>query len=167
VIQAGSSIAAGDIIALGTIGVIKGADEPLASSTTLQDDDDLYIAVPANTSLLWVCKLSITGGSRGSSDFKWFWSVPDGMTGTYWATYEGTGGGQNTGQIRDFTTVNAVGTAGTSNPQPLEIMGSLTNGETAGTLQLQWAQNTSSSTDTTVKAGSLLTAWQPGAAQIA
>jgi hypothetical protein len=55
-------------------------------------------------------------------------------------------------------TAEAFGTNGTTTLMAAELSFTLVTSSTAGNLQLQWAQNTSNATATTVKAGSVLTA---------
>src|SRR5574341_1924364 len=58
--------------------VRKTADESVTSSTTLQDDDHLVIAVEANTNYFIEAFLIYDGDAAG--DFKFTFSVPAGAT---------------------------------------------------------------------------------------
>lgn len=144
--------------------VVKGSDETVTNSTTLQTDDELFIAnIPVGT---W----ELTGGlfangiSSAAQDVKYAFSFP---TGTL--TWFGIGLQANWGNLdgsRDIsaegvlavssspTTAVAFGTV-TSTNVPTDIRGVLTN-TAAGTVGLQWAQNTAHLTGTILKAGSWL-----------
>jgi hypothetical protein len=135
--------------------VRKTADQSVTSSTTLINDTHLKFAVAANETyifqvFIWAysanttpdLKLTITGPSGSTIAFS---------PSTYYATADGTTalGTVNTGGGSFNTFVDA-------NERNQLYFGSILNGGTAGDLQFQWAQNTSSATATTVKAGSYI-----------
>src|SRR5262245_26161469 len=100
--------------------------------------------------------LSYKGGTAGASDLKWAFTAPSGAVLRYGVSYNSTG---LTGQVAIYhvgTDVVAAGTNGTGNVLAVTMQGSLTTSSTTGNLQLQWAQNTSSATATTVGTGSVL-----------
>jgi hypothetical protein len=135
--------------------VRKSSNQSVTSSTTLVDDSQLLFAVEANATylfniFLWVyaadgtpdIKLTVTGPSGSSIAFS---------PSTYYATGDGT------------TALGTVATGGVTfgafvdaNERNQLYFGSILNGGTAGNLQFRWAQNTSSGTATTVKAGSYI-----------
>lgn len=144
--------------------VIKGSDESVVSSTTVQDDDELFIAnIPVGT---WQLsgELWVAGTSGINQDVKYGWTFPAG-------TLTWSGGGlhpdwANSASNRDVVFEGDV--LDTSSPSNARAYGTVTGGNiptqisgilqntAAGTLQLQWAQNTSNADDTTLKAGSWL-----------
>lgn len=137
--------------------VVKSADETVTSSTTLQDDDQLQIAVAANTSYwmrlfvmytgLAVADLKVSFAGPAGATLRW---VSDGIGGTGAAvvdqvsrTLQGLGNSPSYGCV-DGQQMCGLG------------KGVLTVGGTAGTLKLQWAQLASSATATRIYAGSAL-----------
>jgi hypothetical protein len=159
-IAAGGRILAADIRSVAPLAVIKGADETVTSSTTLQNDDALVLPVVANGTYIFWCYLDYEGGTQGSSDIKWQWAVPASATLRYWAGYIGTTGTlHGSATITGGTSVSA-GTGGTSVLMGAFMKGTLIVSSTAGNIQLEWAQNTSSGTGTIVHAQSELTLWR-------
>ncbi|MFI9558881.1 hypothetical protein [Nonomuraea endophytica] len=138
--------------------VIKAADESITSSTTLQNDDHLFLTVSANTDY-WVEAMIRYDGPTGG-DLKIGWSVPTG------ATLEWTSNGLATAATstaddlwrrrRTATTDEIVGAVGAGTDLLAMPEGLLRVGANAGTLRLRWAQGTSSATATRVFLRSLL-----------
>lgn len=156
---AGQRITAAMLNELAPLAGYKTADESVTSSTTLQNDDALFLELAANTTYQVILQLAYNGGTQGSSDLKLAWSAPSGATARFAAFWRDTSGANHQG-VTDLTTVSALGTNGTSNDYSLLLTGTIITGSAGGTLQVQWAQNTSSATPTTVRANSSLTATQ-------
>ena len=138
--------------------VRKSANESVTSSTTLQNDDELKYEMAANTNYQFEFSILYTGGTAG--DIKFTVTTPSG--GDLWAT----GWAPSGGSVSTFGPMTASGTVisgldalGTTNPTMIYIRGVAMNSSTVGDLQLQWAQNASSGTATTVYAGSFLKVW--------
>ncbi|MDT3395428.1 hypothetical protein RKE29_01975 [Streptomyces sp. B1866] len=135
----------------------KTADESLSSSTTLQNDDQLAVPVAANA--LYRVDLFLIYSSDVSADFKLDFTTPSGST-MRWTpqgpapSASGTDGSL-VFQVRTGSESAVLG--GTGSGVAAAAAGSLSTGGTAGTLQVRWAQNSSSVTTTTVRLGSLLT----------
>lgn len=137
--------------------IVKNADESVTSSITLQDDDELTVALAANTDYafsIWLRTTSGGGGTNGS--IKCALTVPAGATLQFSGIWEGSAGPQTADPILATATALPMPLNGTSNCWA-RIDGTVRNGANAGNLTLQWAQNTSSGTATVVKAGSSLT----------
>lgn len=131
--------------------VIKTADETVNDSTSLQNDDELLLAVGASEK--WVIAAAIRNSSSAVADFKLKFTIPSGATG--W----GFLAGESTSQAAYLSIANtAVGwaTAGYPTGHFLYIVLHIIVGATAGNVQLQWAQNTQEASDTKVLAGSCL-----------
>lgn len=131
----------------------KAADENVISSTTLQNDDDLLLAVGAND--VWIIRLSmliIAGAGGGGLD--WLFTVPN--------------GGSIKGQLTFSTTVEVPETDLTAEMYSnvvdtlsyLQVIAKYVGGGTAGNLQLQWAQHNVIAENTTMKAQSFMLAHQ-------
>jgi len=140
--------------------VIKLADESVTSSTTLQNDDHLVLPVTANTRY-WVQAMIIyTGGSNG--DLRYTFTGPTGASFDWVGDHLGEGVDSTTGiisrTVQSIGASNVIAGAVTGATQVALPKGILIVGSSSGTLRLRWAQGTSSSTPTTVKAGSILMA---------
>lgn len=160
-VNAGSRILASLLRAVAPSAAFKGADESLTSSTALQNDDALFVALAASATYVFIGFANVTGAAIGTGDWKGAFTAPSGATVTveciaYPTTAAGT---LNGNAVRGAGGVMIAGVNGTAG-SPVVLIGSVINGATAGNLQLQWAQNTSSGTATTVKAGSFLASWQ-------
>lgn len=133
----------------------KSADETVTTSTTLQNDDELFVAVNANG--IYEFRLFLDYNSSTTADIKIGWTLPSGATMTYVqngldASSTTNLGAQNLGPLTQASNPVFGGTGGDTVAIPL---GMLVVGANAGTMQLQWAQSTSSGS-TIVRAGSHL-----------
>lgn len=141
----------------------KTANEAVTSSTTFQDDNDFFFSVEAN-SLYWVeLWLSMTGSASG--DFKMQWTVPASTTGIRWRSTLVTGATADTEDKAQMDTIaggsSASGILGSGSSYLNENLSVDTAG-TSGTAQMQWAQNGSNATPTTILAGSVMRVWKIG-----
>jgi hypothetical protein len=139
--------------------VIKGADQSVASSTTLQNDNALFLPLVANATYLFDVVLDYEGGTGGSSDLKWTWVLPTGATLRYVFT-ESSSAGVAAVNMSAGSAVNTAGTNGAAFLKGVLMKGSVIVGSTAGTAQLQWAQGTANATPTIVHAQSYLALWR-------
>ena len=158
--------------ATGTVGLVSGltsiqfvrktADESVTSSTTLQNDDTLLVALAANEVVAFTCNILFDAIAAG--DIKVAFTVPAAAT-LIW-NYAGGVGVNAAVTVAQFTGVTSsgasqeYGSSGAGNQTPITIHGTVANGANAGDLTLQWAQNTSDATATTVKANSWLMVWR-------
>jgi hypothetical protein len=133
--------------------VRKSADQSVTSSTTLVNDTHLKFAVAANETYIFQLWL-FTYAADGTPDIKVTCTGPSGST-VLWSS------SQVIFNAAAATTLTSVNTSGVSadlfvdaNNRAIQLYGTISNGATAGDLQFQWAQNTSSANSTTVKAGS-------------
>lgn len=140
----------------------KTSDQNIASSTTLTNDTVLFVPVAANSFYWFQSVLHYKGGASGASDLKWQWTVPAGATLRYAANYLSTAFTVQVGAEQVAASPNGAGTNGTSNVFTVQMSGHLAVGSTAGNLQLQWAQNTSNGTATTVGTGSAVILMKTG-----
>lgn len=141
-----------------TLYAIKGSNESLASNTTLQDDDELFLTLPVG---IWHVEVIIgyTGSTAGDIKVAWTWSGTNVAT----AARVSIGPAVLTADVAD-TNVKVSGfygiaTAGAFGADPGGAANFIRedmvfNVTGSGVLQLQWAQNSSSVTNTTVQAGS-------------
>ncbi|HEX7742798.1 MAG TPA: hypothetical protein VF442_10270 [Sphingobium sp.] len=137
----------------------KPSDESLSSTTVLQDDDHLTLTVLANASYLMQAQLLYHGGTVGG--LKLGWSGPSGAT-LLWTT-GGAALGRGANAANTYFGGNGLGGSdilGTDGTGGIDMFatphGTLVTSSTPGALTLRWAQGTSDSATTTVKAGSVL-----------
>jgi hypothetical protein len=159
-IAAGGRITADEIQQVAPLAVIKGSDETVTSSTTLQNDNELFASLDANATYIFILYLAFEGNTQGSGDLKTGWTLPSGATMRFGAPHINSTGST----VLDTTyTESSFPTSRTNTSTVLLGMtetGTVTVGNTAGTMQLQWAQNTSNGTGTIVHAGSMLALWR-------
>lgn len=152
----------------GSFTVAKTADEVVNNSTTLQNDDHLKFDISASATEIWFAELFIRAGATTSTmDVKLAFTVPSGAT-MRWARIGGTDASATSNFVATATAgvptlANTEGTTGTFGSQSTAATGWLMafgafvyGGGTAGTIQLQWAQNTQEAADLTFRAGSFL-----------
>lgn len=140
----------------------KAADTSRSSAntgTTLTADPDLVIAVLANSSYLVTIFLLYKGAATNTGDLKFGFSVPSGAT-----LPGGVIGVANplavfTNSMTASSTLVSYSN-GTGNPLWAQVTATLITSSTAGNLVLNWAQNTSSATSTTLMTGSSMQAAQ-------
>lgn len=134
----------------------KTGDEPLASNTTLQDDDQLAIAVDANASY-WVTSF-ISYEAATAGDLKIGWSGPSGATFVWnvagMASTAATAADPFYSGVNTIGGTDTVGGIGAGSAVACRPSGVLVTASTAGTFTFRWAQGTSSVTSTIVKTGS-------------
>jgi hypothetical protein len=140
----------------GTIIKRKSADESVNNSATLQNDDELFLPMAANDSMQVEGYIDAQGFS-GGKDFKISFSVPAGATLNIYANWNQHGA---VGQAVFKATGDASGTIDYNPVAPLEqgviFFGTVVTGNTAGNVQLTWAQFSASTTSNTFKAGSYM-----------
>lgn len=136
------------------------------STTTLADATGLVIPLAADALYALEGYLAYTAGATG--DMKVAFTVPAGTTG-HWALYPIATA--STGSIGDLdarrqtsfgagTTQAAGGSDSFGGDLACPVLGYIDTAGTAGNLQLQVAQNTSSGTSTVIQSGSWLMVWR-------
>jgi hypothetical protein len=136
--------------------VRKPSDEPLSSSTVLQDDDHLRLPLVANGVYHVRFGLRITGGAA-TSNIKIAFTFPTSCQIALTTVYYDVGGAVHPMRWITSTSPSSavdiiVGTIGEFVP----IEGLVVNGSNTGTLILQWAQNTSNGSALVMNANSTL-----------
>lgn len=138
--------------------VNKPSDETVTSSATMQNDDDLVVAVSANASYRFIC--SIRYGAAATPQIKIGFTVPSGAT-ILWTSFglDNSVTAANIGGT-DFAdrggSTPTLGVNGVANLLKCNAQGRVDTSSTAGNLRLQWAQAVSNGTGSVVKAGSFL-----------
>lgn len=148
-----------DLASTATEGVVrKASNETISASTTFQNDDELVIALDANSN--YIIDGMVSYSSPTAADIKFQFTAPSGATGRRHITYpnptatsclstaQSTYGASLT---TDATQIGAIG-AGVQCEALFNVH--LATAGTAGNLVLQWAQDTSDAGNTVVHAGS-------------
>lgn len=125
--------------------VRKSTDESVTSSTTLQNDNHLFLPVVANATYDLFLMCIFSGDTAG--DIKFAWSVPSGTV-LRWVDQTGTSG--------IATDTDFYSAPGGSTQVGFQIWATVVTSSTAGNVQFQWAQNASSATATIVRTNSHL-----------
>lgn len=132
--------------------VVKGANETVTNSSTLQDDDHLAFDVGANQ--VWLLEFTMVGEASSSTpDAKLALSVPTGTTGQWGAFAPGLGIGGSVAYTH-LVTSNAtfaalpVGMQTNDNPPTCTVRGIIATTQ-AGTVRLRWCNNTAASGQST------------------
>lgn len=129
--------------------VVKATDETVSSSTTLQADNELTFTTEGNET--YIIEYMFVYNSGAVPDFKFQWVETDGtflITAESWNT---------TFQFNGLTEASAATFSdGFGSNTPLRGSGIVFAGATGGPFTLNWAQNTSNASNTTVLAGSYL-----------
>ena len=121
--------------------VRKASDETVNNSDTLQNDDELIMAVAANQAYTFEIFLLFDSGATPS--FKFGWSVPTGTT-MLWKTTNIVS--SKTNQTNDGGFIGeGVGTSVIG-----VIQGTIIVSSTAGNVVFRWAQITATASDTKV-----------------
>lgn len=153
-ILAGQKVTASLLTSMEMVTVVKAANQAVTSSTTLVNDNELFLSVAASAVYQldgWIPY----DGAFSAGDFKTDWSVPTGATMLWSPNGPSTGGSAlyTSNTVAAGTTVS-IGTYGTGGAYTsASVRGRLVTSTTAGTLQFKWAQNSSNATATTVYAG--------------
>jgi hypothetical protein len=154
---AGQRVLASTLAAMLPDVIIKPSDEPVTSSTTLQNDDHLLFSVAANATYILDAYLITSGATAATGDLKIDWTVPAGTT----MRYTSSGVVASSPAVQYEATVNTPGASRTIGTNGSADMGVplravIVTSATAGTVQLRWAQNTSNATPTIIRANSWL-----------
>jgi hypothetical protein len=139
--------------------IIKAVDESVTSSTVLQADNELVMAVAANTDYFVECFLIYSADPAG--DIKTDWDAPTGATMDWVADAITQSAAATLDQVsRTAQSVSGTPSHGgiTNNATVLVALhkGILRVGATAGNLTLTWAQQVSSASASFVRANSTL-----------
>ena len=139
----------------------KAANESVTSSTTFQDDNDFSIDLDAGKTYRIETFLSVSGATAG--DIKVAWVLTGGVAQLSARHCRGPAVGPadvTATTIRDSvhnltTTTISYGTDNATNSAIFEdFLVETTTANASGTLTMQWAQNGSSATSTTISASS-------------
>lgn len=126
------------------------------NNTTLVDITGLSFAVAANAS--YVFQFIVHASSNSVADIKFALTGPAAPTGLRWSLYNIGQTSTLVNSASTFTTMANYETSGSENG--FFFIGHLRNGANAGTVQLQFAQNTADVSNSIVYAESCVMAWR-------
>lgn len=144
------------------LSAIRSTDLSVANNT-LQNDNQLFLAVEANATYAFDGLLVYTCASA-TPDVMFAFSFPAGATIAWYGAGAATNLASQVGSLAAYAPIsNGAANYGSNDsasfPTGNIIKGSLKTSSTAGTLQLQWAQvTTTGGSPVTMKTGSFLTA---------
>lgn len=142
-----------------TVYARKTGDTARNTTTTHADDPHLSVTVAASAVYMVNCGLYYVSSSQTAGDFKAQFVAPSGAAlqasvNTFAAASTATT--DDLSGCITLTTSMSCGVVATADPyNPCQVLGLLTT-SSAGTFKVQWAQNASSATNTTLKANSYL-----------
>ena len=155
------SMSASDL--LGRVLIRKPSNEVVDNSTTLQNDDDFAFSVGVNE--VWIGHMMLLlddESGTGTPGIKLDWSLPSGATfSTYSGYYDNSADSVASVQdSQDFSPFYARSVLIDSGPtfDWIRVDFILVIGGTAGTAQLQWAQNSANVNGTVIQVNSYLVA---------
>jgi hypothetical protein len=132
----------------------KTVDESVSSSTTLQNDDNLKIALSASDAVEFSGMVFVSSSSA-TPDIKLTFTVPSGASVRWFAEwFEGANYASSGIVTASGATASFAVSAGTVGL--VKFSGIVVNGSSAGDLQFQWAQNSSNSAAVKVEQRSFL-----------
>ncbi len=130
--------------------VIKENDQSVTSSTTLVNDLELKVTVQPNSQYTFEARIYIVADT--TPNYKYKFTVPSGTTNRHivdtWTS--------NSGRASGLLTTEVSVAIGNTVEKAIIISGYLITDANGGTLQFQFAQDTSDGTSSTTKAGSSL-----------
>lgn len=134
----------------------KNTNESVTNSTTLQDDNELFVSVAANT--IYKVEASIGTLAPTAVDGKYNWGLPSGATfarGAHSLSSFATGISGNGDWGYTFSFDFTFGGAGGLDSW-IRIRGLLDTAASSGTFRFRWAQNVASASSAWVLQGSWL-----------
>ena len=134
------------------ISVVKQDDETKTTDTVLTDDTEIKGQL-SKKNHAYSFTLLVFFQSGTVPDLKYSIAIPSGTAIMNTNVWQPDAVSDTTDATA--TTVQATG----DNPAALQITGVIITGDTIGEVNFQWAQNTSSATATTIKAGTNLIVW--------
>lgn len=132
--------------------VIKKVDETVNNSTAFQDDDELFFPVEANK--IYFILFNLQFSSPLSVNIKYLFTVPTGTTmlsNDY--RWDNSNFTLDDATIEDLVITNPSIRGGI-------FWARIETSSTAGIIQLQWAQQIATVTDTTMKRGATIIVWE-------
>ena len=152
---AGATLTAGTLQSFAPLAAWKTGDTSRSNTVTATADPDLAIALNVTSAIYEVAVyFRYEGGTLGSSDFAWKWTVPTGASLWLDPVNQNTSGAATVGGEQNTTNTVTAGTAGAGNVRSVTLTGSLFMSSNTGSLTLLWCQGTTNATATILHQGS-------------
>lgn len=149
---AGQILTAAQMTSLAPISARKLAIETVNNTAALHNDTELVVSVLASTT--YEMHLMLFYNSGVTPDLKIFWTAPAAATLMWGGICADAAGAVSLPGNLSLATTQVVG--GSAADASAHFWGIFTTSATAGSLQLQWAQNTATVANTSLYAGSAL-----------
>lgn len=168
-VYTGGRITAAGIRGISPSAVIKGLDQTVTTgSTAFINDNALFLAVAGNATYLFASFVSYDCdlGGGGGTGMNFQWTVPVGAAMRFAITYKKQNLSTGTTELaqagKDTTTYDAAETdvVGLNATGAITMNGTLVTGTAAGTLQFQFAPDTTSGVTVTTHAQSYVALWR-------
>lgn len=140
--------------------LVKTADEGVASSATLQNDDHIVWAMGANTRWQYDGLLWVQCDEAAGIGIKIGWDLPASAQGFHYYDVMSNDIIPHPAEHLDETSKSLVFGSSSQTFNLVHVAGLIANGANAGNAQLQWAQTGSDSDDTVVLRSSFVHARQ-------
>lgn len=155
-VYAGDIIYASDVNDVAPLVAVKTADETVNNSSTLQDDNELFVAVRANNT--YIVETGLIYSSGATPLIKVGFDFPSGAT-FVWTmdSLHNSITAATRGDIERFVqsgSTQSFGVSGAGTKVDATPSGLLTVGSTGGNFTVQWAQQTANASNTVMYAGS-------------
>lgn len=133
----------------------KTGDTSRANNVVSAADPDLTIPLSVASAVYALSAyFRYEGGTLGSADFAWKWSVPAGTSLFASPANQNTSGAATVGGEQTAVNTVTAGSAGAGNVRSVTLRGMVFVSSTTGNLVLFWCQGTSSATATILHLGS-------------
>jgi hypothetical protein len=134
----------------------KSSSEIVSNSTTLQNDDHLFVSVAA--SVVYNFRLQLIYEAGTTADYKYALTFPAGALMAFGTQSQDTAAAYFPSGQSTYTSGTALtaGGSGIGTIRSILITGTLEMSTTAGTLQYQWAQNSAVVENTVTRYGAYL-----------
>jgi len=142
---------------LNTVTKVKASNETVTSNATVQNDDDLVIALDTDSTYHVKAHLLVNTGASSTPDFLHLFSAPTSSTFDYVMTHSAAPGVPAFIVYTDASTPSSLAVTGSTQANFWVDM-TIRTSSTQGNLQFQWAQGTSDGTGTVVQAESWMSA---------
>ncbi|MFG3709477.1 hypothetical protein [Micromonospora sp. NPDC047730] len=132
----------------------KTVDESVVNNATVQDDDQLQVSVPANSAFR--LRLFAVHTTPATPNLRIGFAGPAGVSFGRLKFEAGPNASLQVGVLAAGSAPSTGGVTGTGADSPLEVIGVVTTGATAGLIRFQWSQSVANAAAAVVRAGSFL-----------
>lgn len=136
----------------------KISNETVNNSSTLQDDDELFLPLVASTT--YYVEIYVIHSADSAADFKFFLTVPSGASLSFGAlapnASQANKDASTISQLAGSASAISVGCFGVGSNQVTILRASVKTSSTPGNVTLQWAQSSAAANNAVVNANSFM-----------